>query len=70
MDNEAPYFVDMVSGQVAEAFPGVTAQTYVFRSRKGGNRPISSVQAWRILREACEAGIVLAGISAGAIMPL
>jgi integrase len=35
--------------------PGVTAQTYVFRSRKGGNRPISSVQAWRILREACEA---------------
>jgi integrase len=35
--------------------PGVTAQTYVFRSRKGGNRPISPVQAWRILREACEA---------------
>jgi penicillin-binding protein 1B len=27
VDNEAPYFVDMVSGQVAEAFPGVTAQT-------------------------------------------
>lgn len=27
VDNEAPYFVDMVSDQVAEAFPGVTAQT-------------------------------------------
>ena len=27
MDNEAPYFVDMVSEQVATAFPGVTAQT-------------------------------------------
>jgi Phage integrase family len=35
--------------------PGVTAQTYVFRSRKGGNRPISPVQAWRILRETCAA---------------
>jgi integrase len=35
--------------------PGVTPQTYVFRSRKGANRPISPVQAWRILREACEA---------------
>jgi integrase len=35
--------------------PGITAQTAVFRSRKGGNRPISPVQAWRILREACEA---------------
>jgi integrase len=35
--------------------PGVTAQTSVFRSRKGGNRPISPTQAWRILREACEA---------------
>ena len=34
--------------------PGVTSHTYVFRSRKGGNRPISPVQAWRILREACE----------------
>ena len=33
----------------------VSAQTYVFQSRKGGNRPISPVQAWRILREACEA---------------
>ena len=32
--------------------PGVTAQTYLFRSRKGRNRPISPVQAWRILREA------------------
>jgi penicillin-binding protein 1B len=27
VDNEAPYFVDMVSEQVASAFPGVTAQT-------------------------------------------
>lgn len=35
--------------------PGVTPQTYVFRSRKGANRPISPVQAWRILHEACEA---------------
>jgi integrase len=35
--------------------PSVTAQTFVFRSRKGGNRPISTVQAWRILREACVA---------------
>jgi integrase len=35
--------------------PGVTTQTYLFRSRKGNNRPISPVQAWRILREACEA---------------
>jgi len=26
VDNEAPYFVDVVSAQVAEAFPGVTAQ--------------------------------------------
>jgi penicillin-binding protein 1B len=26
VDNEAPYFVDMVGAQVAEAFPGVTAQ--------------------------------------------
>jgi integrase len=32
--------------------PGCTAQTFVFRSRKGGNRPISTVQAWRILHEA------------------
>jgi integrase len=32
--------------------PGCTAQTFVFRSRKGGNRPISAVQAWRILHEA------------------
>jgi integrase len=31
---------------------GCTAQTYVFRSRKGANRPISKVQAWRILHEA------------------
>ncbi|HLG54232.1 MAG TPA: transglycosylase domain-containing protein [Vicinamibacterales bacterium] len=26
VDNEAPYFVDMVGGQMAELFPGVTAQ--------------------------------------------
>jgi membrane carboxypeptidase/penicillin-binding protein len=26
VDNEAPYFVDMVSEQVAEAFPGLTAE--------------------------------------------
>jgi integrase len=32
--------------------PDCTAQTCVFRSRKGGNRPISAVQAWRILHEA------------------
>jgi integrase len=31
---------------------GCTAQTCVFRSRKGVNRPISKVQAWRILHEA------------------
>jgi integrase len=33
--------------------PGVTARTHLFRSRKGGQRPITPVQAWRILREAC-----------------
>ena len=27
VDNEAPYFVDMVSGQVAQAFPGLAAET-------------------------------------------
>jgi integrase len=32
--------------------PDCTAQTFVFRSRKGGNRPISAVQAWRILHDA------------------
>jgi integrase len=32
--------------------PGCTAWTFVFRSRKEGNRPISEVQAWRILYEA------------------
>jgi integrase len=32
--------------------PGCTPQTYVFRSRKGPNRAISKVQAWRILHEA------------------
>ena len=30
----------------------VTPQTFVFHSRQGGNRPISAVQAWRILHEA------------------
>ena len=30
----------------------VTPQTFVFHSRKGSNRPISAVQAWRILHEA------------------
>jgi integrase len=30
----------------------VTAQTVVFRSRKGTNQPITPVQAWRILHEA------------------
>jgi integrase len=29
--------------------PGVTAHTYVFRSRKGANRPITPGQAWKIL---------------------
>jgi integrase len=33
----------------------MTPQTYVFQSRKGANRPISPVQAWRILQEACAA---------------
>jgi integrase len=32
--------------------PGCTAWTFVFHSRKEGNRPISEVQAWRILYEA------------------
>jgi integrase len=32
--------------------PGYTPQTFVFHSRKGRNRPISQVQAWRILHEA------------------
>jgi integrase len=32
--------------------PGCTAQTFVFHSRKGVNRPISKMQAWRILHEA------------------
>jgi integrase len=30
----------------------VTPQTYVFQSRKGVNRPITKVQAWRILHDA------------------
>jgi integrase len=32
--------------------PGCMALTFVFRSRKGVNRPISKVQAWWILHEA------------------
>jgi integrase len=32
--------------------PRCTSQTFVFRSRKGDNQPISKVQAWRILHEA------------------
>lgn len=28
--------------------------TYLFRSRKGDNRPISRVQAYRVIREACD----------------
>jgi integrase len=32
--------------------PGRTTRTFAFRSRKGVNRPISAVQAWRILHEA------------------
>jgi site-specific recombinase XerD len=31
---------------------GADPQPFVFRSRKGTNRPISRVQAWRILHEA------------------
>jgi len=31
--------------------PDCTAQTFVFRSRKGLNRPISKVEAWQILHE-------------------
>lgn len=33
----------------------MTADAYVFQSRKGGNRPIGRVQAYKILREAYEA---------------
>jgi integrase len=32
--------------------PGTTPQTYVFQSRKGANRPIGKIQAWKILHEA------------------
>jgi integrase len=35
--------------------PGYTPQAFVFRSRKGQNRPISPVQAWRILHDAVTA---------------
>jgi len=38
-------------GQYAE----LIGDTFVFQSRKGGNRPISRVQAYRILHEACDA---------------
>ncbi len=27
--------------------------TYLFRSRKGENKPISRIQAWRIIKKAC-----------------
>ncbi|MHB9108216.1 MAG: tyrosine-type recombinase/integrase [Armatimonadota bacterium] len=33
----------------------LTGETFVFQSRKGGNRPITRVQAYRILHEACDA---------------
>ena len=33
----------------------MTDTDFVFQSRKGGNRPISRVQAWRIIREAAAA---------------
>lgn len=29
-------------------------ETYIFQSRKGGNRPITRVQAYRILHDACD----------------
>jgi len=32
----------------------LTGETFVFQSRKGDNRPITRVQAYRILREACD----------------
>ena len=32
----------------------VTGDTYLFRSRKGLNRPMSRIRAWQILREAYE----------------
>jgi integrase len=35
--------------------PSATVQTFVFRSRKEVNRPISKGQAWRILHEAVTA---------------
>ena len=38
-------------GQHAE----LIGDTFVFQSRKGGNRPITRVQAYRILHEACDA---------------
>ena len=33
-------------------FLGLTLQTYEFLSRKGVNRPITTVQVWRILHDA------------------
>lgn len=33
----------------------MSADDYVFQSRKGANKPISRIQAWRILNEAAEA---------------
>lgn len=37
-----------------EAVRAVTRETFVFLSRKGGNRPIGRKHAWRILNEAYE----------------
>jgi integrase len=31
---------------------GMTRETYLFQSRKGGNQPIGKIQAWKILHEA------------------
>jgi integrase len=38
--------------RVLQQSANTTPQTYVFRSRKGVNQPISKFQAWKILREA------------------
>jgi integrase len=37
---------------ILRQLPGANPQTFVFRSRKGPNRAISVVQAWRILQDA------------------
>jgi len=38
--------------QVLEGEEKLTAETFVFRSRKGENRPVSRVHAWRVLHQA------------------